>query len=278
LAFALLLAGGSVGASILVLSKPLARAGVVGKLPWLLVLGSLVLLAAPYIVTASERVLARLGLEVQPTEEAQLQELLVFCLLIPWIILVIVAEPGKPERLSWLWPTKVIFLSASVTYFLRRFAAPKWAVAAAQCAVALVLVANPFLVGRVNSWARNGWAGQDAEEIQALDTIARKVKAEGKNQAAIGYQVFIYPFMANYNITNPIYKAGAEFDLLFKYRHAVANTNQCPEGLSPADEYRIVQTRPKSGEEQPEHYFHVPPDPRFRLIQSFDLYQVFKRD
>jgi hypothetical protein len=278
LAFALLLAGGSVGASILVLSKPLARAGVVGKLPWLLVLGSLVLLAAPYIVTASERVLARLGLEVQPTEEAQLQELLVFCLLIPWIILVIVAEPGKPERLSWLWPTKVIFLSASVTYFLRRFAAPKWAVAAAQCAVALVLVANPFLVGRVESWARSGWAGQDAEEIQVIDTIAWQVKAEGKNQAAIGYQVFIYPFMANYNITNPIYKAGAEFDLLFKYRHGISNINQCAEGISPSDEYRIVQTRPKQPDWHPRNYFDVAMGSNFRLVRQFDLYQVFKRD
>jgi hypothetical protein len=152
------------------------------------------------------------------------------------------------------------------------------AVPTAQLAVALDLLLNPFLLLRIDSRLTNGWAVADAEEIRVIYIIAHQIKADGKNQVAIGYEMFIYPFMANYNITNPIYKAGGQFDLLFKYRHAVVNTDPCPEGVSPADEYRVVQTRPKSGEEQPEHYFHVPPDPRFRLVQSFDLYQVFKRD
>jgi hypothetical protein len=30
--------------------------------------------------------------------------------------------------------------------------------------------------------------------------------------------------------------------------------------------------RSNSAQERPEHFFHVPPDPRFRLIQSFGLY------
>jgi len=130
----------------------------------------------------------------------------------------------------------------------------------------------------VKLWLRNGWAGSDPEEVRVVDYVSNQIRSNGRDHAAIGYQVFIYEFMAKYNIIDRQYKVGAEFDLLFKYRHAIRNTDQCAEGLSSADEYRIVQTRPKSGEEQPEHYFHVPPDPRFRLIQTFDLYQVFKRD
>jgi hypothetical protein len=84
--------------------------------------------------------------------------------------------------------------------------------------------------------------------------------------------------MANYKIIDRQYKVGAEFDLLFKYRHGIGNTDQCAEGVSPADEYRIVQTRPKDGEAEPRHYFEVPLDKRFRLLRSFDLYRVYKRD
>jgi len=127
-------------------------------------------------------------------------------------------------------------------------------------------------------WVKDGWAGSDPEEIQVVDYVANQLRSEARDHAAIGYQIFIYPFMANYNIIDRQYKVGAEFDFLSKYRHAIRNTDQCAEGLSSADEYRIVQTRPKSGEEPPRHYFQVPQDTKFRLIQSFDLYQVFKRD
>ena len=35
---------------------------------------------------------------------------------------------------------------------------------------------------------------------------------------------------------------------------------------------RTAYMRSNSAQERPEHFFHVPPDPRFRLIQSFGLY------
>lgn len=107
--------------------------------------------------------------------------------------------------------------------------------------------------------------------------VANRLRTDGKESAAIGYQIFIYGFMANFNIIDSQYKVGAEFDLLFKYWHGITNTDQCAEGISPHDEYRIIQTRPKSGQEQPSQYFEVPSKEPFRLVKSFDLYQVFKR-
>jgi hypothetical protein len=130
----------------------------------------------------------------------------------------------------------------------------------------------------MKQWLRNGWAGSDAQEVQVVDYVANRLRSDGTPRAAIGYQIFIYEFMAKYNIIDRQYKVGAEFDLLFKQRHGITNTDQCAEGVSPNDEYRIVQRRPKSGEEQPGNYFQVPQNTRFHLIKSFDLYQVFKRD
>jgi hypothetical protein len=103
------------------------------------------------------------------------------------------------------------------------------------------------------------------------------VRQEGKREAAVGYQLFFYPFMAEYHVTNPIYRVGAELELMLRYRHGIVNTDLCAEGISPADEYRITQRRPKPGADEPRQYLDVPPDSRFRLVRRFGLFDVFRR-
>jgi hypothetical protein len=252
----------------------ISASGLAHKLPQLLLLIGIILLGGPWLVAATQRVLRRTGIEFQPTMPMRL---LVISLVVPWFILVVLAEPGKPERFWWLWPLQVILLAASVAYLLPRFPVPRPIVAAAQLAVASVVVLNLFVFGRIESWRTNGWAGKDPEEVQVIDYVAGQIREEGKSKSAIGYQLFIYPFMAQYHITNPIYKVGAELELLLTYRHGIANTNQCAEGISATDEYRIVQTRPKRGPEEPRQYFDVPLDDRFRLLRRFSMYEVFKR-
>jgi hypothetical protein len=249
--------------------------GLAKKLPQVLVLIGIILGGAPWLLAATQRVLRRIGVELQPTMPMRL---LVISLVIPWCILVIVAEPGKPERFWWVWPIQVIFLAAAVAYFLPKFPVPRPIVAAAQLALAALVVLNPFLFGRIESWRADGWDGKDPEEVQVIDYVADQIRREGKSTAAIGYQLFIYPFMAEYHITNPVYKVGAEPELLLQYRHGIVNLDQCAEGVSPADEYRIVQRRPKKGPEEPMQSFDVPLDERFRLLRRFSLYEVFKRE
>ncbi len=249
-------------------------ASVARRLPKLVFLSGLVLLTVPWLIATTQRVVARLGVQLQTTK---LMRLLVISLVVPWFILVLVAELGKPERFWWLWPLQVIFLTASLTYLLPRFRMPRPVVAIGQLAVTLVLVVNPLLLWRVGSWRMDGWAGKESEDVQVIDYVASQIRGDGKATAAIGYQLYIYPFMAKYHITNPIYKVGAEFEFLLKYRHGIVNTDQCAEGVSPVDEYRIVQTRRKRGDAEPRHYFEVPSDDRFRLLRRFDLYAVYKR-
>jgi hypothetical protein len=197
-------------------------------------------------------------------------------LLVPWIILLIVAEPGKPERFWWLWPLQIVFLAALVTNVLSRVRRA-WPITSFVFGfIALALLCNPLALSRVNSWIEKGWSGAEAAEIEAVDFIADQLRAEGKNYGPIGYQVYIYPFMAEYNIANPQYKVGADFDLLLKYRHGITNTNTCAEGISSQDEYRIVQSEPRQEAWRPRDYFDVPHEPSFRLVRQFDLYQIFK--
>jgi hypothetical protein len=202
---------------------------------------------------------------------------LILSLVVPWAILFHFAEDGKPERFWWLWPLQAVVLAAFVTHVLPRLRAPRLVVFGSALLLAIIVAGSPFLLARVHSWASVGWAGPDAEEIRVADFIATRLAAEDRNRARIGYQILIYEFMAAYHITNPVYKVGAEFDHVLKHPYGITNESQCAEGFSPADEYRIVQTRPLGDDSCPRHYFDVRVSPDFRLLRRFDVYEVYGR-
>jgi hypothetical protein len=119
----------------------------------------------------------------------------------------------------------------------------------------------------------SGWSGTEAAEMRLADFVARQIA--GKNRAAIGYQIYNWPFMVAFNAVDPRYKIGAEFDLLYKTVHGISNMDRCAEGFSPEDEFRIVQISPTS--DPREGYFEMSPDNTFRLVHQFGPYQVFQR-
>jgi 4-amino-4-deoxy-L-arabinose transferase-like glycosyltransferase len=240
-----------------------------------------------FVAFASVLLLARAGAQivrrwvarrrVEGWPEAQRTQPVVLGLAVPWLILAAVSEPGRPERFLWLWPLQVLFLAAFATVLLPRLGVPRVATWSVQAVLVFALVGNSFLESRVRDWAADRWSGPDAAEVEVVDYVAARLAAEGRDRAAIGYRLFIYPFMANYNAIDRRYKAGADFDLLFEYRRGITNTNACPEGQAPVDEYRIVQTVPQKAAEAPRSYFDVRLDARFRLLREIGPYQVFAR-
>jgi hypothetical protein len=161
-------------------------------------------------------------------------------LVIPWALLFVVSEDER--RLWWMWPMQVLPLAAAVTYVPSRLGMPRWVGRVGSLAVIGLVAANPVLLSRVEGWTRHGWAGNDAMEIEVVDRVADRMKTGGERQAVIGYDVDFWRFAAIFNVADARYKVGADFDLLLKYRHGIANLNRCPEGVSPQDEYRVVQT------------------------------------
>jgi hypothetical protein len=250
----------------------------IGKLQKISLSGGLALLGGFWIVTSADRFLVRRRIHIQTVDHLKAVWPVVISLLVPWFLLLMFAEPGKPERFMWLWPLHSLFLAAFLTVFLPRLKAPRFLMQATLALVVLFIVGNSFLLDRLDSWIQTGWSGKDAPEIQVVDAIAQEIQGRGQGNASIGYQIFIYPFMANYNVTNPLYKVGSEFDLLFKFRRGITNTDQCAEGFHAQEEYRIVELRPKPPEWSPKEYFPVEMDERFHLIGQFGAYQVYRRD
>jgi hypothetical protein len=228
----------------------------------------------------------RAGMATESEPSGQRAQVLVLSLLIPWCILLLLAEPnpyplGGERRFWWLWPLEVIMLAAFVTHVLPRWGAFRPITWTVQTGLILIVLGNPLALSSVESWLRTGWSGLDAPEIQTVDYIAEQLHGLGKRHAAIGYQTLYMAlpafnfFMAEFHIVDARYKVGADFDLLFTSRHAIVNTNHCAEGIAPDDEYRIVQS---STVWTISKYAGLALDRRFQLQQQFGPYQVFKRN
>jgi hypothetical protein len=199
-------------------------------------------------------------------------------LVVPWLVLLAVAESGRLDRYWWLWPLQTVAIVAAVTYIPERIGWPRRAMWIVQISLTLILLTHSSITRPVKAWARSGWPGPRASDIETLDYLANQVHSEGRNRVAIGYQILTEEYNAAFNIVDPRYKVGAALDLFLKQRYKISNANQCAEGVSSVDEYRIVQTTPRRSESKPgRQYFDIPLDQSFRMLRQFGDYQVFKR-
>jgi Dolichyl-phosphate-mannose-protein mannosyltransferase len=240
--------------------------------------------------------ISRLGVQLRETrDDAQQSNAAVtaIALVVPWLVLMMVAEAGEANRYFWLWPLQMMFLVASVTYLPQRLHWPRAAARLAQVALVVIMITHPWLRAPLQAWASNGWSGPRIADIQAADFIAERLRAEGRQEASIGYQTFIAGFMARLNVVDSRYKAGGELDLYLRQRYGIVNTNRCAEGVSSGDEFRIVQQPPPVrppvepgswvplGGEVKTHelveYFPVASDPSFQKLRQFGDFEVFRR-
>lgn len=201
--------------------------------------------------------------------------LIVVSMGIPWAILFLVIEDaGRVDRLWWIWPLHAIILASSVLYIPALFGAPRLAGYAAAILLVLMVV-DPRIGSRAEAWVKVGWSGTDDEKVRLVDYVVSQLGS--KRHAAIGYQEYNWRFLAEFNVMDPRYKVGAEFDTLFKNLYGVSNTNTCAEGVSPADEFRIVQTRHHWTDPTAKGYIDIPSDPQFTLVQQVGSYKVLRR-
>ena len=220
---------------------------------------------------------------VEPSHQPNVRRLFAICLLVPWIGLLTVVELGRPERYWWLWPFQTVAIVAAVTYLPDQLKWRKSVTLAGQAGLTILLLAHSWLIAPVQAWTRDGWSGPRAKIIEAVDYLAGDIRAEGRDKVAVGYQTITYGFVPKLNFVDPRYKVGADLDLYLKYRYGISNNDQCAEGFSADDEYRIVEARRTLYQPEdyfsiePDEYFDVPVDPGFRPLQQFGNYQVFKR-
>ena len=204
--------------------------------------------------------------------------LLGISLIVPWVILLAMVGVDQRYRFWWLWPLQIVIFASFVTYVYSKV--PRFVRLAAAIPLLFFFVSgNSLLRSRIRDWSRNGWSGTDAQEIKVVDYTASLIEPARKLHTSIGYHTYIDVFMATFNGADRRYKVGGEFDLLFKYRHGILNANHCAEGISAADEYRIVQTNRSAGiGTTSEDHIDAPVDAKFQTVATFGPYGVLKGD
>ena len=205
-------------------------------------------------------------------------QVLAVALVVPWVVLLLVVEPGREDRLFGLWPLQVIvlaFVAVTLPPISGRTARLTGWLGAPV--IAMLILINPFVVSRVEAWHQEGWSGRDAVEVQVADYLARRLQSEGRTQAVIGYRLFDdEPSAPPWRVADVRWKIGEEFDALLKYPRGISNLNRCVEGLSAQDEYRVVEVSPPSA--APAYYFDVPLPGRLRFLDRIGQYEVYERE
>ncbi len=202
---------------------------------------------------------------------------LVIALVVPWLVLLSIAEWGRQDRFVGLWPLQVIVLAfAASTVSARWGGAARLARWSGPLLITGAILANPFVVSRVDAWRHDGWSGVDSVEMRVANYLARLLRSEGRDRATIGRRLFVEgPPAPPWKAVDARWRVGGEFDVALEYRYGIFNLNQCGEGLSAQDEYRIVEAYPPAPEAP--YYFDVPPAVPLRFLDRIGPYDVYKR-
>lgn len=203
-------------------------------------------------------------------------EVLAIALVVPWVLLLLISEVARWDRVWGLWPLQAIvlayFVTAACSLMGTRYRLVRWL---GPLLVVGSLAANDLVRSHAQDWWRAGWSGSDPVEAQVADDLARRIHGEGRDRAVIGYQQF---FLGVPPIpTLPTERAvGDAFDGMLQYRHGITNARTCWEGLSTEDEYRVVETDPQ--DPAATDVLHVPTSGPSRFLVRIGRYEVYKID
>jgi hypothetical protein len=88
--------------------------------------------------------------------------LLVFSTL--WILLMVMAEPGRPDRFWYMWPLQVMLAVLCLDWISRCLPRAGPAFAMLATAVAVAVLPGRLYADRVAAWAAEGYAGRDNDQ------------------------------------------------------------------------------------------------------------------
>lgn len=192
---------------------------------------------------------------------------------LPFLILCLINEPGRPDRFWWQWPIYALALAFAAELGGRALGGRIWAGSAVCAAVIVLVVPGPFDRARVTDWVAHGFSGQDSGQVQTVDFLGSQTREEGRSSLTVGYSLQ-YPVFASETTSDPLYRTGSWMDYLLLTRQRVRNLNQTVRGLSPEDEFRVVE---EPGPASVAQAGGRSPWEGFCPLVSFGHYEVFDR-
>jgi hypothetical protein len=199
--------------------------------------------------------------------------LLALSLWIPYLLLILLAEPGRVERFRFLWPLQVTALVYAVMLVVPRGRRPLWRIAAGVLLV-VALLPTAVLAAKARAWAAQGYSGPDAGETALVDDIARGALASGATTLTVGYDASGRP--AGEMIADSYHRPGAWIDYLLATRHGIRNERPPGEFLSAEDDYRVRDTS-IGGDGRSMSAMAAPAWPEYHLVAILGPLEVYQR-
>lgn len=185
--------------------------------------------------------------------------------------LVNLQEADFSRRFLWLW----VALAPFIVVLLRSMFRPT--IAYTLAGILIVLTAcNPTMTWKTRALLANHFgAAPDTEMNQVIAYVAGQAKAEGRTSLPIGYDLPFIKWIVCAHATDGMSKVGDQYDLLFLMRHGITNTDTRAEGISPEDDFRIVEH--DSGESWRQTYFDLSSYPRMEVALETSHYTVLRK-
>ncbi len=120
--------------------------------------------------------------------------------------------------------------------------------------------------------------GSQHPAYDVMEFLRQDMEANGLRGASIGYDIsFPLWIISHREIYGKDYKVGWDYDLVLQQRYGITNSNRLPEGVSPGDDYRIVELDRSVSPYNWPNYFDLSGYPRMEIRKVWDRYALLKK-
>jgi hypothetical protein len=106
---------------------------------------------------------------------------------LPWILLVILGEPGRPERFWYMWPLQVLVMVLFLRWLVEKLPRANLIYWVMMAALGIALLPLPFYSQRISDAAIHGYAGIDNDQWNAVEFLAGEAKSAGSDSLRVEY-------------------------------------------------------------------------------------------
>jgi hypothetical protein len=106
---------------------------------------------------------------------------------IPWLLLVILGEPGKPERFWYMWPLQILIMVLFLRWAAERLPRANLVYSLSVLALGVALLPFPFYEQRISDGWAHGYAGTDNDQWKVVMFLTGEAKTAGTDSLRVEY-------------------------------------------------------------------------------------------
>jgi hypothetical protein len=191
---------------------------------------------------------------------------------IPWLILLVTAEPDQELRFWWIWPMECVAVCVCLWLIGAKLPLRKvrWGLLLLGC---ILLAPWTWWQARVQDWQAHGYAGKDTGQLSVVAYLVQKIHSQPAN-GRVGYDIITWHYADwDWSRGNPYFREGAWFDYLLQLEGGIKNQNQSISGLEEGDLFRVFEIPPPC---ETDIARAAAPWPGYTFERQFTCFAIYK--